>query len=155
MVELFLNVIAPVFVIAGLGWGWNRLNIHYDAKTITLLVMNIGVPSLVFSTISSLSVSKEVLGQVGLAAVAALTTMAVIAFVVLKVTRRPVQSFLPPLMFGNVGNIGLPVCFFAFGEAGLTYATIVFAVYALSMMTIGPWIYSGIKNPAHLARSPI
>ncbi len=155
MIELFSNVVAPVFIIAGLGWSWNRMKFHYDAKTITLLVMNVGVPCLVFSNISSLSVSKQVLGQVGLAAAVALVTMGLTSFIVLRITRLPVQSFLPPLVFGNVGNIGLPVCFFAFGNEGLTYATIVFAVYALSMMTIGPWVYSGVKNPAHLARSPV
>ncbi len=155
MINLLLNVVAPVFIIAGLGWGWFRLKIHYDSKTITQLVMYIGVPCLVFSTISSLSVSKAVLGQIGIATIATLMTTAAIVYVILRLMRKSVQSFLAPLTFGNIGNMGLPICFFAFGADGLTFATIVFTVYALSMMTIGPWIYSGVANPMHLTRSPI
>ncbi len=155
MIGLFLNVVAPVFIIAGLGWGWFRLKIHYDSATITQLVMNIGAPCLVFSTISSLTVSKEVLGQMGAATVVTITITAVSAFIILKLMRKSVQALIPPLIFGNTGNMGLPICLFAFGSEGLTFAVIVFAVYALSMMVIGTWIYSGVKNPLLLLRSPI
>lgn len=155
MVDLFLNVVAPVFVIAGLGWGWSRLKIHYDSQTITKLVMNIGAPCLVFSKISSLTVPREAVVQLGLATAATIATTAAIVFVILKLMRMSVRGLLAPLIFSNSGNMGLPICLFAFGNEGLTLATIVFAVYALSMLTIGLWINAGIKNPRHLLKAPI
>lgn len=155
MIDLFLNIVAPVFIIAGLGWGWSRLKIHYDSATITKLVMNIGAPCLIFSTITSLVVSKEALGEMGLSALVVIVITAAIAFVILKLMRKPMQGFLAPLTFGNAGNMGLPICLFAYGSEGLTYAIIFFAVSAMIMMTFGLWVFSGVKNPLRLVKSPI
>ena len=98
MVELFLNVVAPVFIIAGLGWGWSRLKIHFDSETITRLVMNIGVPGLIFSSMTSLSVSKEAFGQMGLAAVTTIVATAAVTIVFLKLMRMPASAIVARTM---------------------------------------------------------
>jgi predicted permease len=41
------------------------------------------------------------------------------------------RTYLAPLIFGNTGNVGLPLALFAFGQAGLGYAIVVFAVMIL------------------------
>ena len=48
-----------------------------------------------------------------------------------------------PLISGNTGNLGLPLCLFAFGDAGFGYAIIVFAVTSILAFTIGIWVVSG------------
>ena len=155
MINTLLNVVAPVFIIASLGWGWSRLKIPYDSATITKLVMNIGAPSLIFSTVSSLTISADSLGEMAIAATSVIIVTGVVAFVILKIMRMSVQGLLPPLIFGNTGNMGLPICYFALGDKGLALAVIVFTFYALTTMTIGLWIYSGTKSPVHLLKSPI
>ena len=47
--------------------------------------------------------------------------------------RIDVRTYLAPLIFGNTGNLGLPLALFAFGETGLGYAVVVFAVMAFKM----------------------
>jgi len=155
MIHQLLNTIAPVFIIILLGWGWARLKYNYDSPTITALVMNIGAPSLVFTSLSTLSISKSLVGQMGVASVVTLALTGVVGFVILKIIRLDVRSFLSPLMFGNIGNIGLSLCYFAFGPEGLALAIVVFAVYAIGTMTLGLWMYSGENNPVHLLKAPI
>ncbi len=51
--------------------------------------------------------------------------------------RLEARAFIPALTFRNSGNLGLPVCLFAFGEAGLAYGIGCFVIAALSGLTVG------------------
>ena len=59
------------------------------------------------------------------------------------------------MIFGNTGNLGLPLAFFAFGNDGLSYAVIIFAVMAIFSSTFGIWVVSGEKNLFKLLKEPI
>jgi predicted permease len=58
------------------------------------------------------------------------------------------------MIFGNTGNLGLPLAFFAFGQDGLSYAVIIFAIMAIFSLTIGIWIISGDKTLKTLLKEP-
>ena len=53
------------------------------------------------------------------------------------------QTYLSPLSFGNTGNIGLPLAYFAFGEIGLGYAVLVLSITSILSFSIGIWFVSG------------
>ena len=65
------------------------------------------------------------------------------------------RTYLAPLIFGNTGNIGLPLALFAFGEAGLGYAVIVFAVMAIWSFTFGVWVVAGGGSPMKALKEPL
>ncbi len=44
-------VMAPVFLIAALGYGWARAELPYDGPFITTLMINVATPCLVFATL--------------------------------------------------------------------------------------------------------
>ena len=50
---------------------------------------------------------------------------------------------MSPLSFGNTGNIGLPLAYFAFGEIGLGYAVLVLSITSILSFSIGIWFVSG------------
>jgi predicted permease len=52
-------------------------------------------------------------------------------------------TYWAPLIFGNTGNLGLPLSMFACGEVGLGYAVVVFEVMAIGSFSIGVWMVSG------------
>jgi predicted permease len=58
-------------------------------------------------------------------------------------------------MFPNCGNIGLPVCLFAFGEAGLGFAVSFFAVMIVLQFTVGVAIAAGKASFRLLLTSPV
>jgi len=117
--------------------------------------MNIGTPCLVFSTLSTLSVSPNNLGLMGTATLSVFVLLGLIGAAIVRIAKLPIRGYLPPIMFPNMGNMGLPICFFAFGKPGLALAIIAFAVYCLCTFSFGLWLYSGAVSPVQLFRLPI
>ena len=155
MIYELIAIIAPVFVCAAIGFGWSRLGRPYDAEFVTALVTNIGAPCLVFSTLSSVEIDVEAFGA--MAGVAALTLAATAAagIVVLRVAGLSMRTFLPSLMFPNVGNMGLPLCLLAFGETGLVLAIAYFTVCSVGQMTLGAGMAAGATSVREVMRVPV
>ena len=68
LVEL-LAVMAPVLIVAGIGYGWARSGQPYPTDFVTRLVLNVSTPCLVLSTLSRAEVDLGVFSQVALACV--------------------------------------------------------------------------------------
>ena len=64
-------------------------------------------------------------------------------------------TYWAPLIFGNTGNLGLPLAMFAFGEVGLSYAVVVFAVMAVGSFSIGVWMVSGGGSISKVFKEPM
>ncbi len=67
----------------------------------------------------------------------------------------PKPGYLPSLMFANTGNMGLPLCLFAFGQAGLELAVVYFSISVIIFMTFGVWLVSGSPSPAPALKTPL
>ncbi len=152
--QLF-SIIAPVLLVAGLGFAWARLGKPFDLPTVTQLSMMIGMPCLVLSSLSKLSIDLAAFGLMAGAAAAALLSCMALGFVALRLLGLPASSFLPSITFGNSGNLGLPLCLFAFGEAGLALAIAVFAISSVLQFTAGQMIAAGRLSPATLLKTPV
>ena len=152
--ELFA-IIAPLFVCAGLGFLWAKREWPFDTGMVTPLAMNIAVPCLAFFSISTLEVDAAAFAELALAIVAALAAFLVVGGAVLRVFRLPIRTYLPSLAFPNVGNMGLPLALFAFGDTGVALGMAWYVIASLGHFTIGIWIVSGSSSPAILLRSPI
>jgi predicted permease len=149
------SVIAPVFLIGLIGYGWGRSGKTFDTGMVTLLVINIGVPCLIIDVLLNADLSADALSEMALAAFIALSANAVLAYVFLRATKLSYRAYLPSLIFGNTGNMGLPLCLFAFGEEGLALAIGYFVVFAVMQFTLGMGVASGRFSPKELARSPV
>jgi predicted permease len=148
-------IIAPVFLCTALGWGWVRAGRAYDRELVTILIADIGAPCLVFSRLVALEVEGEAMTQMAVATVISVASFAVIGIVILRMMRLSLNTYLCPLVFGNQGNMGLPVCLFAFGEQGLALAIAYFSVTATLQFTAGIAIWSGRLSLRELARTPL
>jgi malate permease and related proteins len=137
-----LNVVAPTFLIVIIGWAWAKSGQKYDNGLVTTLIMDIGGPCLIFSTLGSLELPVALVGKVGLATLVAIAVFGVVGTICLKWSGLPVRAFIAPLMFPNIGNIGLPICFFAYGKTGLALAIILFAAFSMCQFTVGMSLYS-------------
>lgn len=150
-----LNVVAPVFICAALGFTIAKINAPFDRKMIGWIVGNIGYPTLVLAHLSSGHVAfDQFLAMVG-AAVVLIGLLAVIAGVAVFLMGLPVRVFISPMSLGNVGNIGLPVAALAFGEAGLSYSLAFLTVVLVGMFTFGQWLPQGRISVAQILTSPV
>ncbi len=155
MYEILLNIIAPVVVTAGIGFFWAKTGRAFHTETITLLVTNVGSPMLIFSTLMKLNMELGDFLEFAMFAALSALAFCLIGLVVLLLFRLNVRDYLPGLMFPNTGNMGLPLCLFAFGEAGLALAIAVFTVFSTLQFTFGIWLSSGASSLAQLLRTPL
>ena len=58
-------------------------------------------------------------------------------------------------MIPNTGNVGIPLCFLAFGELGLAYAIIVYTIVSLTQFTLGVAIAAGSFSLLELAKNSL
>ena len=94
-------------------------------------------------------------GAMSLMALGVISLTALAAWPILKVTKLSVRAYLPAVMMPNAGNVGLPLCMFAFGEAGLAYGTAFFIVASLTMFTAGLSISAGSFSFREVFRIPV
>ena len=130
-------IIAPIFICAGIGFGWAKSGRKYDANLITAIVSYFGTPCLVFHSISTVELSLSALGSMAAAALTANVLFIILGSLILVLAKLPQRAFLHALSFPNIGNIGLPLCFLAFGDEGLALGATFFAVYAAFQLTCG------------------
>ena len=154
LAEVFA-IIAPLFICAGLGFLWAKQDWPFDTAMVTPLAMNIAVPCLAFFSISTLTVEPAAFGELALAIVVAFMGFMVIGAAVLKTTGLSLRTYLPSLSFPNVGNMGLPLCLFAFGDTGVALGMAWYVIASLGHFTIGIWMVSGSASPAFLLKTPI
>ncbi|PIE16199.1 MAG: transporter [Rhodobacterales bacterium] len=156
--ELFLTVleiVAPVFTLGAIGFIWVRLEFEYNIAFVTRLTMTLSVPCLVFVSLMRTQINPAALAALTLAAIVAYAVVTVATFVLIKAAGLSTRTYLAPLIFGNTGNLGLPLALFAFGEIGLDYAVVVFAVMAVLSFTLGIWLVSGGGSPVKALKEPM
>ncbi|WP_010140674.1 AEC family transporter [Oceanicola sp. S124] len=155
LVLTVLEITAPVFLLAAIGFAWVRLGFDYQIDFVTRMAMTLSVPCLIFTALMKTEIDPAALTALSLASVAAYAVLTLVTALVLWLTKLDLRSYLAPLIFGNTGNLGLPLALFAFGEAGLGYAVVVFAVMALWSFTFGIWVVSGGGSVVRALKEPL
>lgn len=150
-----LEITAPVFILAAIGFAWVKAGIEYRVQFVTRLAMTLSVPCLIFTALMKTEIDPQALTNLSLAAVVAYGAVSVGSYALIKLTRLDVRTFLAPIIFGNTGNLGLPLAMFAFGEVGLGYAVVVFAVMAIWSFTFGVWLVAGGGSLTKVIKEPL
>ena len=150
-----LNITAPVFILAAVGYAWVKLGFEYRVEFVTRLAMTLSVPCLIFVALIETEIEADALAALSLASFAAYALVTLAFAAVVAVWKLDKATYLAPLIFGNTGNLGLPLALFAFGEIGLGYAVIVFAVMAILSFTFGVWLVSGGGSLVKVVKEPL
>lgn len=149
------SVIAPIFICVLVGVIWARRRMPYDADFVSRLIMNIGAPCLLIATLGKVEVPKAQLADILLVAVAGMLLVASLSAGFIRLMKARQRVYLPSLLFPNCGNMGLPLCLFAFGDQGLALALIVFIVTVSSHFSLGVSLVSGSHPLRSLLRAPV
>lgn len=155
MIRELAGVLLPVFAIATLGYGWRRSGVAFEREFVTRLVLNIAGPCLIVDSLSGLDLPLSVVGRMAAGGIAMFASTVGACFVILRLARLPIRTFLPALAIGNMGNLGLSVCFFAFGEEGLGLAVAVFVANSIGQFTLTPILQSGGSPWRTLVTTPV
>lgn len=155
LVLTVLEITAPVFLLAAVGFGWVKMGFEYRVEFVTRLAMTLSVPCLIFTALMKTEIDPQALQTLTLASLAAYLAVTVVLWAGLALAGLDIRTYLAPLIYGNTGNLGLPLALFAFGEAGLGYAVVVFAVMAVYSFTFGVWLVSGGGSLRRVVQEPV
>jgi predicted permease len=147
-------VVLPVLLVAGIGFTWARMGRRFDSVFLTDIATNIGTPCLVAHSLMTLEIDPAALAQMGVAVLTAVSGFLVLGFIVLRVMKLSINSYLPALTFPNTGNMGLPLALFAFGKEGLALAVVYFSCTVTLQFTLGISLSAGSLSLSRLVRTP-
>ncbi|CAG8871029.1 hypothetical protein PS627_04245 [Pseudomonas fluorescens] len=154
LAELFA-VLAPVFIVAGIGYAWARSGHAYPTDFIARLVMTIGTPSLVLSTLARTELDAKAFASMAIACMLAMVSMGILGTLLSRLFRQDWRVLVPAFMFPNTGNMGLPISLYAFGEHGLALAVAFFLTLSIFQFTVGIALSGGATSARDLIRNPI
>ena len=150
-----LEVVFPVFILAGFGYFWIKRGWAFDIGFVTRLAMDFAMPCLVFGTMAGTRFEPDVFRSLAGATVALYVVLGAVFALAVWRMRMKQRDFLLPLVSANTGNMGLPLCLFAFGEQGLVYGIVIFAAMIVLQFTFGLWLVSGEASPMRALRQPL
>ncbi len=155
LLQQLAAIILPVLVVPMIGYIWAKSGNTFDNRFVTQLVTNIGTPALVADALTRIHVETSALVEMAGLTALCFAGFLLLGLIVLKVMKLPAHSYLPALVFPNTGNMGLPLALFAFGNEGLAFAVVFFAISITAQFTIGVSLASGSFSVMRLLRMPL
>ena len=138
--ELYLkliDVLFPVFFVIGIGYYLGKKNPNINTDFITTFAGNVGTPAMIFYTITTTGVTLSVFTEYFIYALIIIGGFSLVGILFLLLLKKDFISELPPLILPNTGNMGIPICLFAYGTAGLGVASSIASVIILLHFTLG------------------
>jgi predicted permease len=154
MLGQILSTLLPVFLIAGCGALYGRFRTP-DIQGLNVLNMELFVPMLVFAVLADQQAPLQDYASLALAATVVVLGSGLLLWPLARILNLDLRTFLPPMMFNNSGNMGIPLIVFAFGEAALPAAVVLFIVEMLLHFSVGLYLLDPHTPVWRLLRVPI
>ena len=156
-IKLF-EVLFPVFFIIGIGYFLGKKSPNLDTSFITNYSANFGTPALVIFALTSSGVTFSIFAQYFIYSLIAIISFAIIGIIFLILMKKDYVRELPPFILPNTGNMGIPICLFAYGSAGMGVAAAISSVVVLLHFTLNVFLANKkfdiniiIKSPSFYA----
>ena len=154
VLERIIAVIGPVFLIIAIGYGYGRRN-QPDLKSFNHVSLHVLGPLLVFTSLAGEDFRLEGNAAFIAGGVTVILVSGLIAWPIARLARVSPRTFVPPMMFNNCGNMGLPLAVLAFGRPGLAAMVLLLVASTLLQFTLGSRIVSRHAEWKALATSPM
>ncbi|MEJ2438814.1 MAG: AEC family transporter [Gammaproteobacteria bacterium] len=154
MLLKIISIIFPVFAIAGVGYFYGRSK-RPDMSIVNRLNMDLFVPSLVFAALASKSFDITRYSELALAGALVILGSGLLVWPFARLLKVDKKTFLPPMMFNNSGNMGLPLALLAFGKAAVPAAVVLFIVEMLLHFTLGIYMLDRRLHLFNLLQMPM
>ena len=142
--DLYLKlfeVLFPVFFVVGIGYFLGKKNPKIDTSFITNFAANIGTPAMIIYSLNPVNISFDIFKNYFWYYFIAITAFSIVGIIFLYFQNtKDIIRELPPLAMPNTGNMGLPICLFAYGSQGLGVSAAISALIILSHFTFGVFL---------------
>ena len=138
--EIFIKlfeVLFPVFLSIGIGYWYGKKDAKFDTNFITTFSGNIGLPCIIFYSLTFSDIDFDIFLKFSSLTFIYVGIFSIIGIIVLKLLKKDVIRLLPPIILPNTGNMGMPLCLFAFGIKGLAIATAITSTILVLHFSLG------------------
>ncbi|MEI7612510.1 MAG: AEC family transporter [Betaproteobacteria bacterium] len=136
LVIRIIGIITPVLIISAIGYGYGHFR-KPDMTGVNRLLTDLLFPLLIFTAMAS----KDfyILDYLPLILGGTVMTLGsgIVAGLVARILGYNPHAFIPPMMFTNTANMGLPLTLFAFGTEMIPAAVSIFMINSLLHFTLG------------------
>lgn len=154
MLERILGIVFPVYALIAVGFVYGRRR-RPDMALTNQINMDIFVPALVFAALTSKSFELDRHLPLLFGAAAVVLGAGLLSWPVARLLGVAGKTFVPPMMFKNSGNMGLPLAALAFGEEALPAAVVIFLAENFLHYSLGTWLLDHRTRLANLWRVPV
>jgi len=152
-IKLF-EVLFPVFFIIAIGYLLGKKKSNLDTSFITNYSANFGAPALFIFAITSSGVTYSVFSEYFIYSVIALIFFALTGVFFLFFMKKDISRELPPFFLPNTGNMGIPICLFAYGSLGMGVAAAISSLVVLLHFTVNIFLASKNFDIKIILKSP-
>ena len=156
-IKLF-EVIFPVFFIISIGYFLGKKTHNLDTSFITNYAANFGTPALVVFALTSTGITFALFAEYFIYALILLTSFGIVGLIFLILMKKDYIRELPPFILPNTGNMGIPICLFAYGELGMGVAAAISSLVVTLHFTLNIFLAKKkfdfniiLKSPAFYA----
>lgn len=157
LIYRILSIIIPVFSIVLIGYNYSR-RYKIDMAASNRINIDVFVPMLIFDIMSTGNFAFGDYSTLAFAGLLVVLGSGLLAWPVAQLFGYRWKTFLPPMMFNNSGNMGLPIILLAFGKQALPAAIVLFVLENFLHFSLGQqmikqrWsLWFLLKNPMVLA----
>ena len=148
------SIIFPVFACTGLGAAYGY-RYRPDMSVVNRLNMEFFAPFLVFWALVNQPFDFPAYRDLAIGGVAAVLGAGLLLLPIARLLKLNLKTFLPPMMFNNSGNMGIPLVLFAFGEGALQAAVVLFIIEMVLHFSVGFYILDHRTRPLQLLKMPM
>ena len=148
------EVLFPVFFIVGIGYFLGKKNPNFDTSFITTYAGNFGTPALVIFALAAGGVTFDVFKEFFFYALILLTAFGIIGLIFLVLMKKDYVRELPTFFLPNTGNMGIPICLFAYGELGMGIGAAISSLVVLLHFTLNIFLAKRAFDFQTIFKSP-
>ena len=139
-IKLF-EILFPVFFVVAVGYYIGKKDPTINTKFITNFAANVGTPALILYALNIKNISFDIFSNYFWYYLLAITGFFLVGIIFLFILKtKDIIRELPPFVLPNTGNMGLPICLFAYGSEGLGVAAAISSLIILFHFTLGVFL---------------
>jgi predicted permease len=149
-----VSIVFPIFFIVCVGFVYGRRH-RPEMLAANQLNMSVFLPALIFSALAAKTFALADNVQIAVGGAVVVLGSGLLAWPLARVLGYQPKTLVPPVMFNNAGNMGLPLLALAFGDQALGAAVVLLLVETMLQFSLGPWLLSGRLHMAMIWREPV
>ena len=153
MLLRIVSIVFPIFIIVLIGCLYGRRH-RPDMLAANRLNMEVFLPALIFSALAGKSFDLADNLPIAVGTVVVVVGSGLLSWPLARLLGHDPKTLVPPAMFNNVGNMGLPLMLLTFGDQALGAAVVMMMIMTVMQFALSPWLLSGRSSLAAIWREP-